>query len=41
MKLHAAHELQDFGADPIVVESKLKHCHVPGEAILVHPSKKP
>ena len=40
VKLHAAHGLQDFGADPIVVESKLKHCHVLGEVILVHTSKK-
>ena len=41
MKLHAAHGLQDFGADPIVVGSKLKHRHVPGEVVFMHTSKKP
>ena len=41
MKLYATHGLQDFGADSVVVESNLKHCHVSGEVIFVHPSKKP
>ena len=30
VNLHATHALQDFGADFVVVEGKLKHSHVPG-----------
>lgn len=35
MKLHTTHALQKFGTYPVVVEGKLKHRYVAGQAVLV------